>query len=161
TTSAPAWALARVSAARSEPGPASARVVTWNAAGTRRRSSASSPSRARASLRTGAAGRPRPRNHFETERRRGMSNLRAEEGTRRAGDHGHGGRGPGRPSGANMRQDTSGRGTVPRNEAVSVGLAVDAVGGEPGRRPGTVDSTRADSVTSGTRPVHGGELARS
>src|SRR5262249_11753654 len=82
--SAPAWALAWPTAARSEPSPPSARVVTWNAAGTTRASSDSRPSRARAGFRTAAAGRPRPRNHFETERRTDISDLQGEEGTRRA-----------------------------------------------------------------------------
>src|SRR5262249_50713852 len=45
--SAPAWALAWATAARSEPAPLSARVVTWNTAGTMRPSSASRPGRKR------------------------------------------------------------------------------------------------------------------
>src|SRR5262249_52049895 len=82
--SAPGWALAWATAARSEPAPPSARVVTWNTAGTSRRPSAPSPSRARAGFRTGDTGRPRPRNHFETERRTDISNLQGEGRNRRS-----------------------------------------------------------------------------
>src|SRR5262249_11045500 len=114
TMSAPGWALAWATAARSEPAPPSARVVTWNVDGTMRASSASSPSRARAGFRTGAAGRPRPRNHFEPERKTDISHLQAEAGTRapdtrpgtplRRGPRGHG-----RAASINGRRRAAGR----------------------------------------------------
>src|SRR5215468_6439065 len=98
--SGPAWALAWATAARSEPAPASARVVTWNVDGTMRASSDSSPSRARDCLRTAAAGRPRPRNHFETEQKTDITYLHNDQETRspdtppvrplRRGTRGHG-----------------------------------------------------------------------
>jgi hypothetical protein len=64
--SAPAWALAWATAARSVPGPLSARVVTWKVDGTMRPSSDSNPSRACADRRgRDAARRPLSRNHFD------------------------------------------------------------------------------------------------
>src|SRR5262245_27302084 len=114
-TSAPGWALARATAARSEPAPLSARVVTWNVDGTMRASSDSSPSRARAGFRTTAAGRPRPRNHFETELRMDISYLQGEEGARRA--RGNNTRVVGAPAapGSGRGGDVAGHAPAPRS----------------------------------------------
>src|SRR5262249_44879739 len=89
--SAPGWALAWATAARSEPSPLSAKVVTSKTDGTMRPSSDSRPSRARAGFGTAAAGRPRRRSHFETGLRTGIITLPVE-GT--DGARGNNARGP-------------------------------------------------------------------